>query len=126
MCYGELAEMGKAMILDVAPHRAIQELERDLGLAPETIAIALGVEKRRVILWRDEGHMPQTRARDALAELYDIHERALRLFSPEDARVWMHSPSRYLGTFSPEQAIRAGEVGRVSEALEAIETGAFV
>lgn len=118
--------MSKPLALDVAPHKAIQELEIDLGLSPETIAAALGVEKRAVIRWRDGDNMPRPKVRGALAELYEIHNRLLRDFSTEGARAWMRADNRYLGGFTPEQVTRAGKPERVLEAIEALETGAFI
>jgi hypothetical protein len=113
-------------LLDVAPHRAIRELEEDLALSPETLAVAIGVDKRSVLRWREGTKIPRSRARDQLAELYNLRGRLLHTFEPEDARTWMTAPNPDLGGFTPDAALRTGDIKRVSAALEALETGAFI
>lgn len=114
-------------VLDVAPHRAIQELEDDLGLSPEILAGALGVEKRSVLRWREGGDYPRTRTRSRLAELYELRNRLLYTFSPGDARKWLHSESEYLGGgLTPADALKAGKISAVWAALEALESGVFL
>jgi hypothetical protein len=44
----------------------------------------------------------------------------------EGARDWLASPSRYLGGFTPLEAIRAGRVDRARQALMALSAGVYL
>jgi hypothetical protein len=100
--------------------------EQDLGLSPEIIATALGVEKRSVIRWRSGNDYPRTRVRSALAELYELHDRLLHTFSPEDVRDWLREPNESVAGLSPLELLRAGRIDRVAAALYALESGVFL
>jgi hypothetical protein len=66
-------------------------------------------------------------ARQRLAELLRLHERAREAFEGQNAvRLWFHSQSRYLSSITPAEAIRAGRLDRVEAALEALDSGAFL
>lgn len=113
-------------ILETAPHRAILDLEEHLELTPETLAGALGVERRTIARWRSGTDYPRTRARSSLAMLYEFHDRLLYTFSPRDARGWLQDGNEYLGGLSPLEALKAGRIDRALDALEALESGVFV
>ncbi|MBV9278740.1 MAG: helix-turn-helix domain-containing protein [Chloroflexi bacterium] len=115
--------------LRVLPHQAIRDLENDLGLKPEDIAAALGVDRRTVERWRDKGDIPQERARQDLARLHALRDRLLESFTPEGARSWVHNSSGFFRGLKPVQIIRGGQVDGVASAfaaLEALEDGAYL
>jgi len=88
--------MAAARLLDCGP--VIDGLERDLGLAPETVALALDVDRRTVDRWRANQSVPQGETRARLAELLALRERLLAMLgSPEAAQQWLQAGSLYLG-----------------------------
>lgn len=117
--------MADTSILNCGP--LIEGLERDLGVALGTIARALDVDRRTVERWRANQSVPQGKTRQRLAELVDLRDRLLRLFgTPEAAREWLQASSRYLGGFTPEEALKAGRLDRVRADLDGLAAGIYL
>lgn len=117
--------MAELSILNCGP--LIEGLARDLGLASETIARAVEVDRRTVERWRANQSVPQGRSRARLAELIALRDRLLRTFgTPEFTQEWLRAPSRYLGGFSPEEALKAGRLDRVRADLEGLAAGVYL
>lgn len=84
--------MAETSILNGGP--LIESIERDLGLAIETSARALNVDRRTVERWRANQSVPQGRTRERLRELVALRDRRLRMFgAPERAQEWLRSPA---------------------------------
>ena len=57
----------------------------------------------------------------------DLRDRLLRMFgTPEAAQAWLRASSRYLGGFSPEEALKAGRLDRVRADLEGLAAGVYL
>ena len=77
---------------------SIEGVERDLGLTAETIALALGVDRRTIDSWRANQSVPQGKPRVRLAQLLALHDRLLAVLgSPTAAQQWLRARSLYLG-----------------------------
>lgn len=117
--------MAGVSILRCSP--IIEGLERDLGISIETITLALGVDRRTVERWRTDQTVPQGKIRARLGELVALREQLLHLLgSPEAAQEWLGASSRYLGGFTPEEALRAGRIDRVRADLEGLAAGIYL
>lgn len=117
--------MAEVSILNCQP--LIEGLERDLGVAPETIARALNVDRRTVERWRANQSVPQGKTRERLAELVELRDRVLRMFgTPEATQGWLRAGSRYLGGFTPEEALKAGRLDRVRADLDGLAAGVYL
>ncbi|MGH2614380.1 MAG: hypothetical protein ACRDJC_04015 [Thermomicrobiales bacterium] len=117
--------MVEASVLSCRP--IIESLERDLGLSIETIALALDVDRRTIERWRVDQSVPQGKTRERLGDLIALRDQLLRLFeTPDVAREWLQSSSRYLGGFTREEALRAGRLDRVRADLEGLMAGVYV
>ena len=115
------------MILEMVPGRIIDQVEDELGLTDRDVALAVGVNLRTMERWRAGETYPQRDARQRLAALLALRHHLRETFSTAEAiRVWTHTDSRYLGGFSPADALRVGRIERVEAALEALDSGAFV
>ncbi len=111
----------------MTPRQALDTLETGLGLREEDLAQALNSSGRSLQRWRAGSAHPQQLARQRLAELLRLQERAREAFEGQNAvRLWFHSQSRYLSGITPAEAIRAGRLDRVEAALEALDSGAFL
>ncbi len=105
----------------------IESLERQMGMSIDTIARALEVDRRTVERWRANQTLPQGKTRRRLAELVELRDRMMKMFgSARRTRAWLHAPSRYLGQFTPEEAIRAGRLDRVRADLDGLAAGVFL
>jgi transcriptional regulator with XRE-family HTH domain len=113
--------------LEVAPHRAIRQLEDELGLSGKDLAGALNVERRTLDRWLTGETYPRREARRQLAVLLALSARLRDTFTDLEAtRSWLNDPNRYLGGMRPVEALRTGRFDRVSAALEVIDSGIFV
>lgn len=99
--------------MEVTPSRDIEELGRALGLSADDLALALNT------------HSPE--APQHVVALRDLCHALLDTFkTPDAARAWLHTPSRYLAGLAPADAIRVDGFDRVEAALEALDSGVFV
>jgi uncharacterized protein (DUF2384 family) len=105
----------------------VEGLKRDLGITIETIALALEVDRRTVERWRANQSVPQGKTRERLAELIDLRDQMLRLFGTADrAQDWLRARSRYLGEFTPEEALKTGRIDRVRADLDGLAAGVYL
>jgi hypothetical protein len=112
-------------ILNCGP--LIEGLERDLGISVETIALALNVDRRTVERWRANQSVPQGQTRQRLGELVEVRDQLLRMFgTPEAAQAWLRASSRYLGGFTPQEALKAGRLDRLRADLEGLAAGVYL
>ncbi|CAN5119123.1 hypothetical protein BH23CHL1_BH23CHL1_05170 [soil metagenome] len=113
--------------IDITPRQAIEQLEHDLELAPDELALAMGVSTRTLVRWRAGATYPQREARQKLAEMIALNHHLRDTFRTEKGiRSWMHASSRYLGGLTPADAMRAGRIDRVEAALEALDSGIYL
>ncbi len=111
----------------MTPREALDTLEKSLGIREEELAQALNSNRRTLQRWRAGTAYPQWRARQRLADLLRLQERARGTFKGRGAvRRWFHRDSRYLGGITPAEAIRVGRSDRVEAALEALASGGFL
>ena len=117
--------MAGVSILNCRP--IIEGLERDLGVSIETIALALNVDRRTVERWRANQSVPQGKTRERLGELVALRDQLVRMFdTPQVAQEWLRASSRYLGGFTPQEALKAGRLDRVRADLDGLAAGVYL
>ena len=105
----------------------VDDLQRDLGISIDTIALALAVDRRTVDRWRADQSVPQGKTRERLGELIALRDLLVRAFgTPETIHSWLRTQSRYLGGFTPEEILRAGRPDRVRADLEGMLAGVYL
>ena len=115
------------LTLDVTPGQAVRALQDDLGLSSVDLQVVLETTPRHIERWASDRAYPQTKARQRLAELMVFHRHLEAMFSDwSGARDWLSAPSRYLGGFTPLEAMRAGRVDRARAALMALSAGVYL
>ena len=111
----------------MTPGQAIEILQRDLGLTMKDLHIILDTTPRNIERWINEQAHPQTKARQQLAQLMELHRHLEAMFMDWDsARAWLNAPSRYLGEITPLEAARAGRLDRTRAALVALDAGVYI
>src|SRR5579859_6243885 len=86
----------------------VDGLERDLGVPAETLAAALAVDRRTIERWRANQTVPQGKTRERLSELLALRDRLLEVMGSREAvQGWLQDESRYLGGFTPAEALKA-------------------
>ena len=113
-------------VLDFAPAKLIDKLERDLLLSDQDVAQALGVDLRTLDRWRS-GTYPQRETREKLGTLAALAERLCATFTTPQARnAWLREDNLYLGGLAPIDALRTGRFDRIDATLEALASGVFL
>lgn len=108
--------------LNTTPEKAIAELETRLAVEEWEVALALGISTRSLNRWRSGEAHPQRESRMRLARLLTLAEYLEEAFG-ENANEWLKSDNHYLGGLKPIEALRAGRIDRVEDALEALNSG---
>ena len=81
--------------LQVTPAKAVEQLERDLGLSVSELAAAVNASPRTLARWRANETHPQHEARQRLAALVALDRHLRDTFSTSGAiRAWLHADSR--------------------------------
>lgn len=115
------------VMLDITPRQAVERVEQTLHLSDDELAYVLSASSRTLHRWRTNMAYPQHEARERLAMLVALCERLIETFTTADAiRLWLSTNNRYLGGFTPTDAIRAGRFDRIDATLEALDSGIFV
>ncbi|HUZ77216.1 MAG TPA: hypothetical protein VMV93_06495 [Chloroflexota bacterium] len=105
----------------------VDGLEQDLGVPAETLAAALSVDRRTIERWRANQTVPQGKTRERLSELAALRDRLLKVMRDKNAvHEWLQAESRYLGGFTPVEALKAGRIDRVSADLDGLTGGIYL
>ena len=117
----------------MAPGQVLRLLVDDLGFDEKDLRAVFDAEQHSIEKWMSGETLPQKETRRRLNELAGLHAHLGETFtSYEGARLWLRAPLRYLAGLTPLQVLRAGDGDRVSsvelveEALEALDSGAFL
>jgi uncharacterized protein (DUF2384 family) len=114
-------------MLDITPRQAIEQIQRSLALSDNELAHVLSSSLRTLNRWRSNMACPQHETRERLAILVALAEHLTETFRTEEAgHTWINTSSRYLGGFTPADAIRAGRFDRAEAALGALDSGIFI
>jgi uncharacterized protein (DUF2384 family) len=98
-----------------------------LALSDKELAYVLSSSPRTLDRWRSNTTYPQHEARERLAILVALAEHLTETFRTEEAgHTWINTSNRYLGGFTPADAIRAGRFDRAEGALGALDSGIFI
>lgn len=108
--------------LNTTPEEAIARLESGLSLRESEVALALGISTRSLHRWSSGESHPQSESRAHLARLLALAEHLEETFG-ENAGEWLEADIWYLGGIKPIEALRAGLIDRVEDALEALDSG---
>ena len=115
--------MAWTMILSEQLNRIMTAL--DIG--PDELARALDTNRRTVLRWLADSHVPQGASRKRLDELEALVDRFESTFKTrEGSQAWLRSECGYFGGLRPIDALLSGRVDRVDAALEALDAGVFV
>ncbi len=114
-------------MLDITPRQAVEQVQQTFALSDDELAHALSASPRTLSRWRTNTSYPQHEARERIAVLVKLAEHLTETFETFEAgSAWMNTDNRYLGGWTPADAIRLGKFDRVEAALDALDAGVFV
>jgi len=89
------------------------------------VAAALGVSKSQPSRWKSGVELPGPEAARRLVDLDHVLSRALLLWEPETAVVWLESANGYLDHARPIDVLMTRGSSEVLDALDAALSGAY-
>jgi DNA-binding XRE family transcriptional regulator len=94
------------------------ELRRDLDLSRERMARLFDVSAKTIERWERSQSLPSSRrVMIQLAQLKEMRDLGLMVYTPEGFRLFMRSPLPDLGGQTPLQMIEQGKIEEVIGAL---------
>lgn len=112
-------------VLDL--RHSLDGLSDTFDLSNDDLARAVGASAITVKRWRASSTIPQGEARKRLDALWELKNRLDASFTSASAsRAWLSARNRYLGNFTPREALLLGHLERVNAALEALDSGIFL
>lgn len=102
----------------------VAELAASAGLTLEDIGTIVDASPRSVARWQSSEVVPQRLNRQRLIELAYVAEAVTELLAPQEANIWMFTPSRLLNHDTPADRIRAGDYKTVLGLIDAMADGA--
>lgn len=95
-------------------------LRRDLDLSRERMARLVDVSSKTIERWEEQQSLPQSaRVRVQLAQLQEMRDLGLAVYSLEGFRLFLRTPLPPLRGRTPLQAIEQGAIDEVIAALAA-------
>lgn len=104
----------------------VGELTSSAGLTLEDIGRIVDASPRSVARWQSGEVVPQRLNKQRLIELAYVAEAVTEVLPPEDANLWMFTPSRALDHDTPAERIRTGDYKSVLALVEAMADGVVV
>lgn len=106
--------------------RLIADLKTYGGLNGRDIANILDVSPPTVSRWGKGLGAPTIDKQAVIAELRWVAERLSDFYTPEEARLWLHSAHPLLKGERAVDLITAGRTNEVLEVIEQLDSGAYV
>lgn len=89
------------------------------------LAQLLDVSKSQPSRWKDGVEVPSLAAAKKLLDLEAVVRRALLLWEPDVARIWLESPNAYLDHARPIDVVLTRGASEVIEALDSALAGGY-
>lgn len=87
------------------------------------VARVLNTTPRSVQRWNSESTTPRKDTEDRLIELDVVLQVACEVMAVESARIWLRTPTPYLGWDKPLEVVSRGDYKQVIDALYALKEG---
>jgi uncharacterized protein (DUF2384 family) len=113
------------MLSSAALKLVLDHIQDEAELDARDIAAFVQVPAGTVALWTGGKAAPDLEAQAAIVRLRHIAERLSGIYTPSEARRWLHAPHRLLEGRRAIDLVKQGQIGRVVAALAALRTGAY-
>jgi putative toxin-antitoxin system antitoxin component (TIGR02293 family) len=106
--------------------RVLDQLKQAGHLQGKDIANIASVSPATVTRWQQGKAAPTLQTQTRLAELRFVVDRLNDFYTPEEARLWLHTPHALLKGKRAIDLIMNGQTEDVLAALEALDSAAYV
>jgi uncharacterized protein (DUF2384 family) len=111
--------------MSTAVSRILDQLRDDGGLQGKDIANIVSVSQATVSRWSSGKATPDLRTQTVIAELRYVVDRLTELYTPDESRLWLHTPHQMLNGERAIDLINGGRTQEVLGLIEALEAGAY-
>ena len=111
--------------MSTAVSRILDHLRDDGGLQGKDIANIVAVSPATVSRWFSGKATPDLRTQTVIAELRYVVDRLSDFYTPDETRIWLHTPHQMLKRERAIDLINAGRTEEVLAVIESLDTGAF-
>ena len=108
-----------------AVSRILDRLRDDGGLQGKDIANIVAVSPATVSRWSSGKASPDLRTQTVIAELRYVVDRLNDFYTPDETRLWLHTPHPMLGGKRAIDLINAGHTQEVLAVIENLDSGAY-
>ena len=105
--------------------RILDHLRDAAGLQGRDIANIVQVSPATVSRWGNGKADPDLRTQTVIAELRYVADRLSDFYTPEEIRLWLHTPHPMLEGKRAIELIHAGETVEVLAVIEALDQGVY-
>ena len=112
--------------MSTAVGRTMSHLQEVGGLRGTDIANIVGVSPPTVSRWTNDKAAPPLQTQTILAELRYVVDRLSDFYSPDEARLWLHSKHPLLRQRRAVELIREGKTEDVLAVVERMDAGAYL
>lgn len=106
--------------------RILDDLRSRGGLRGADIANIVDVSPPTVSRWSTGKGSPPLHKQTVIADLRYVVERLSDFYSPDEARLWLHTPHPLLGRARAVDLIHDGRTEEVLAAIDRLEDGAYL
>ncbi len=106
--------------------RLVGDLKKYGGLSGRDIANIVGVSPPTVSRWSKGVGAPSIQKQAVVAELRWVAERLSDFYTPEEARLWLHSAHPLLDGKRAIELINEGRTREVLQVIEQLDSGTYL
>jgi uncharacterized protein (DUF2384 family) len=109
-----------------AVQRILEDLRTRGGLLGKDVANIVGSSTPTVSRWSTGQATPPIEAQTVIAALRYVVDRLTDFYTPEEIRIWLHTPHPMLNGERAIDAITAGDTGAVLAVIDRLDSGAYL
>lgn len=112
--------------MSTAVARILDDLRNRGGLRSADIANIVDVSPPTVSRWTKGTGSPSLHTQTVIADLRYVVDRLSDLYTPDETRLWLHTPHPLLGHERAIDLITAGRTEEVLAVIDRLEAGAYL
>ncbi len=112
--------------MSTAIARILEDLREHGGLQGKDVANIVDVSTATVSRWSRGHGTPNLRTQTIIAELRYVVDRLSDFYTPDETRLWLHTPHPLLNGERAIDLIYNGRTEEVLAVIERLEAGAYV
>ena len=111
--------------MSTAVSKILERLKDDGGLQGKDIANIVTVSPATVSRWSSGKATPDLHTQTVIAALRYVVDRLAEFYTPDETRLWLHTPHAMLNNERAIDLINRGHTEEVLAVIEALDAGAY-